>query len=72
MKVARLKSATLLKLNSFKLFFIDFEHRCSCIACRLASLRNTYSNIFAECLQWLLLGSTSILLIGSIQGLKEL
>ena len=53
-------------------FFIDFEHRCSCILCRLATLKNTYSNIFAERLQWLLLNITSILLIGSIQSFKEL
>ena len=32
----------------------------------LAVLKNTYSNIFAERLQWLLLNITSILLIESI------
>ena len=36
--------------------------------CRLAILKNTYSNIFVERLQWLLLNITSMLLIGSIQN----
>ena len=51
---------------------MDFEHRCSCILCRLAILENTYLNILAERLQWLLLNITSILLIESIQSFKEL
>ena len=55
-----------------EVFFIDFEHRCSFILCRLAILKNTYSNIFAERLRWLLLIITSILLIGSIQSFTEL
>ena len=74
-KVAGFKSATLLKLNSgitSQVFFVDYEHRCSCILCGLAILKNTYSNIFAECLQWLLLNITSILLTESIQSFKEL
>ena len=71
-KVTGFKSATLLNLNSFIGIFIDPEHRCICILCRLAILKNTYSNIFAECLQWLLLNITSILLIGSIKSFKEL
>ena len=67
-----LKFATLLKLNPSQVFFLDFEHRCSCILCRLAILQNTYSNIFAERVHWLLLNITLILLIGSIQSYKEL
>ena len=39
---------------------------------RLAILKNTYSSIFAERLQWLLLNITSILLIGSIQSFKAI
>ena len=50
---------SLLKLNSFKGIF-HFKHRCSCILHRLAILKNTYSNIFAEHLQWLLLKITSL------------
>ena len=44
-----------------QVFFIDFEHRCSHIICRLAIMKNTFSNIFTECLQWLLLNITSVL-----------
>ena len=66
-KVACFKSATLLKLNSFTGIF----HRFSYILCRLAILKNTYLKIFAERLQWLLCNITSILLIGSIPGLKS-
>ena len=53
-----------------QIFFIDFEHRYSCVLCRLAILKNTYSNVFAERLQWLLLNIT--LLIGSIQGFNRI
>ena len=48
---------------------VKFLHRyilCSFILCRLTILKNTYSNIFAERLQWLLLNITSILLIGGV------
>ena len=61
-----------LSWTTSQVFFVDFEHRCSCILCRLAILKNTYSNIFAERLQWLLLNITSILLLGSIQSFKGL
>ena len=54
------------------MFLICSYFRCSCILCRLAILKNTYSNIFEERLQWLLLNITSMLLIGSIQGFNHL